>query len=87
MKILLFTDTSPLQESVVKTFKYSHSFFNTSKIEVVGIITDTHYNIKDLPEADILISVCYHAKIPKEVINKYSKAINFHPAPLPKYRG
>jgi methionyl-tRNA formyltransferase len=87
MKILLFTDTSSLQESVKDSLKYSHYFFNTLKIDIVGIITDKEYTIKDLPKADVLISVCYHAKIPNEVLNKYPKAINFHPAPLPKYRG
>lgn len=42
----------------------------------------------NLPEIDLLVSYCYRYKIDKEVFSqpKYG-GVNFHPAPLPKYRG
>ena len=38
-------------------------------------------------ELDLLISFSYPKKIEDFIINKAKQAINFHPAPLPEYKG
>ena len=40
-----------------------------------------------IPEADLLITFSYPKVIKKALIQKAKYAINFHPAPLPEYRG
>lgn len=37
--------------------------------------------------ADVLVSCLHHEKIPAETLARYELALNFHPAPLPEYRG
>lgn len=48
-----------------------------------------HYSeIDSLPEPEIIISFLFPTIIPKEVLSKSKYGgINFHPAPLPQYRG
>jgi methionyl-tRNA formyltransferase len=42
----------------------------------------------DATGADVLISVYFRYLIPQEVLEVFpSRAVNFHPAPLPRYRG
>ena len=43
--------------------------------------------IEDVKRVDILISFNYGLKIKKWLIDKADIALNFHPAPLPEYRG
>lgn len=47
------------------------------------------YSVEELKvdEIDLLISFSYKRLLPLSVVNKAKLAINFHPAPLPFYRG
>lgn len=49
------------------------------------------YVIEGLPlqefGPDVLVSYLHKEKIPAETLAKYRLALNFHPAPLPEYRG
>lgn len=56
-------------------------FCNNNNIRLIDIIPD------DLSNFDMLISFSYKRLIPVSLINSAKIAINFHPAPLPYYRG
>lgn len=46
------------------------------------------HNIKDYTDTDLIISYGWHKLIPKHIIkNSRIGCINFHPAPLPEWRG
>lgn len=44
-------------------------------------------DVDNIPQADLLITFSYPKVIKKALIQKAKYAINFHPAPLPEYRG
>lgn len=46
-----------------------------------------HISDEDLSSSDLIISVFYDKIIKKDFIDKCSRIINLHNAPLPKYRG
>lgn len=80
MKIILFSDEGALQEK-------SLLIFQKLGIEVVEVIIKKKPTLEEIPDADALISLCYHYKVSEDVLAKYPLCINFHPAPLPAYKG
>ena len=79
-EVILFSDKSKIQQSV-------KDVLSDLNINLVAVVTEKNPNLKLLPKADLLICVCYHYKISSNIIKKYPVAINFHPAPLPEYKG
>ena len=80
MKIILFSDQGALKEK-------SLLIFQKLGIEVVKVIITKNPALEELPDADALISLCYHYKVSEDVLANYPLCINFHPAPLPAYKG
>ena len=58
-------------------------------VDVIKVIdTNIQYTTRDISNADLVISYLYPRIIPKEAITHPKLGcINFHPAPLPEYRG
>tara|TARA_R110000824_G_scaffold240979_3_gene429620 strand:+ start:3793 stop:4443 length:651 start_codon:yes stop_codon:yes gene_type:complete len=76
MKIALFTNNSEEALSASKI------------IQPQVVITKDCDKDTDLSEIDLLVSYCYRSRIDKSIFSKPKYGgINFHPAPLPKYRG
>ena len=80
MKVILFSDGNKLE-------KQSLTILRSLNIDVVDIVSEKNPDANYLPDADVLVSMCYHYKVRSDVLNKYDKCINFHPAPLPEYKG
>ena len=80
MRLALFSTTSAIGDRAIDVI-------NNLGFDIVNVVTDETPNISTLKNADIMVSVCYHKKIKSEVIRKYPLCINFHPAPLPLYKG
>lgn len=53
----------------------------------INLITPDQIELPIIEESDLLISFSYKKKLPAAFINRVPIAINFHPAPLPMYRG
>ena len=76
MKIALFTNKS--QEAHIAA----------EIIQPKVVVTNKYDKRIDLSEMDLLVSYCYRSRIDVSVFSKPKYGgINFHPAPLPKYRG
>ncbi len=76
MKIALFTNKS------------EEAYIASEIIQPQVVVTNKYDEKIDLSGMDLLVSYCYRSKIDESVFSgpKYG-GINFHPAPLPKYRG
>ena len=79
MKSILFSAMGEMLNS-------SYDILLKNKIKTSAVIT-TREKAVNLPEADVLISMCYPYRISKAILQKYNYCINFHPAPLPDYKG
>lgn len=79
MKVSVLSDGKKLQNNIC-------SILEEMGIEICDVISET-IEEKSLVEADVLVSVCYHSKVNKDILSKYPLCINFHPAPLPDYKG
>ncbi len=79
MKVFVLSDGRELQDNICSTLE-------EMGIEISDVISES-IEEKSLKDADVLVSVCYHSKINKNILSKYPLCINFHPAPLPEYKG
>lgn len=67
---------------------WSESLSSWCEEKCVPYINSGDYrDIKNVEDADIVVSVFYGKKISQDFISKCKKIINLHNSPLPKYRG
>ena len=79
VKVFVLSDGQELQNNICSSLK-------EMDVEISDVISES-VDEKNLRDADVLVSVCYHSKINKNILSKYPLCINFHPAPLPEYKG
>ncbi|OGH11577.1 MAG: hypothetical protein A3B38_02085 [Candidatus Levybacteria bacterium RIFCSPLOWO2_01_FULL_36_13] len=88
--IVLFSDREDVKHCI--------AYLRKKGVPILYIVSnklkDSNYNLeirKNIVDRDyknsILISYYYGSLIEKKIFNRFKVAINFHPAPLPLYRG
>ena len=75
-------DTLVVSDSIISDY-----FINKCNELNIKCYCASTFNLLDNYIYDLLISFSYHKLISKREIDNAKMAINFHPAPLPQYRG
>lgn len=79
MKVCVFSNGGELQHMVC-------SILDGMNIEISDVVSDPVKG-KNLKDANVLVSICYKCKIDETILSRFPLSINFHPAPLPHYKG
>lgn len=90
MNVVLFSDREDIKECI--------SYLREKEIPILYMVSNTlkglSYDVqirKNILEKDykdsVLISYYYSSLIKKDIFIRFKQAVNFHPAPLPYYRG
>src|SRR5579872_4620813 len=89
MSVVLFSDRDDVKKCI--------NYLRSKKIPILYLVSNklsNEYNIKvrkNILEKDyknsILISYYYGSLIRKDIFTRFKKTVNFHPAPLPYYKG